>query len=175
MKHALPLLTALLLAPLATLQAAETRRPNILIVINDAQSWLECSAYGNSSVQTPAFDRVAKAGVLFTHGYCSAQAVHLLAGLFEPHHPHASDGHLKVGVGLDAVKIPGFMPDTPGVRRARGDCLCEVQHADRTLGALLKLLEDRGELANTLVIVTADNGSPIPRAKANVYDPEYRN
>ena len=36
------------------------------------------------------------------------------------------------------------------------------------LARLLKLLEERGELANTLVIVTADNGSPIPRAKANV-------
>ncbi|HBB74799.1 MAG TPA: sulfatase, partial [Planctomycetaceae bacterium] len=27
-----------------------------------------------------------------------------------------------------------------------------------------------GELANTLVIVTADNGTSLPRAKANVYD-----
>ena len=39
------------------------------------------------------------------------------AGLLEPHHPHGPDGHLKIGVGLDAVKIPGFIPDTPGVRR----------------------------------------------------------
>ena len=65
-------LAAFLLAPVAVSQAAETKRPNILIVINDDQSWLECSAYGNSSVQTPAFDRVAKAGVLFTRAYCSA-------------------------------------------------------------------------------------------------------
>ena len=274
MKHTPALLTALLLAPLAVSQAAETKRPNILIVINDDQSWLECSAYGNSSVPTPTFDRVAKAGVLFTRGYCSAPSCaparaalltgrnfweleqgafiqawlpakfatlperleaagyhagytgkgwgpgvkeptgkradpagkawnsvriksppegisnvdytanftqfldakpqdkpfYFWAGLFEPHHPHAPDGHLKIGVGLDAVKIPGFIPDTPGVRRARGDYLYEVQHADRTLGALLKLLEERGELHNTLVIVTGDNGSPIPRAKANVHD-----
>ena len=60
------------LAPRAVLLAAETKRPNVLIVINDDQTWRECSAYGNSSVQTPAFDRVAKAGVLFTRGYCSA-------------------------------------------------------------------------------------------------------
>jgi uncharacterized sulfatase len=52
--------------------AHAAQRPNVLIVINDDQSWLECSAYGNSSIQTPHFDRVAKAGVLFTHGYTSA-------------------------------------------------------------------------------------------------------
>lgn len=71
MKPTITLFTALR-TPLAVSQAADTKRPNILIVINDDQSWLECSAYGNSFVQTPQFDRVAKAGVLFTHGYCSA-------------------------------------------------------------------------------------------------------
>ncbi|MFM7739798.1 MAG: sulfatase-like hydrolase/transferase, partial [Planctomycetota bacterium] len=68
-------LAALLLALLlpTVVHAADVlTRPNILVVINDDQSWLECSAYGKSSVQTPAFDRVANQGVLFTHGYCSA-------------------------------------------------------------------------------------------------------
>ena len=40
------------------------------------------------------------------------------AGLIEPHHPHGKDNHQKLGVGLDAIKLPGFIPDTPGVRRA---------------------------------------------------------
>ena len=44
MKPILTLLAVLLLAPLAVAQAAETKLPNILIVINDDQSWLECSA-----------------------------------------------------------------------------------------------------------------------------------
>ena len=47
-------------------------RPNILLAISDDQSWCHAGAYGLSNVVTPAFDRVAGTGVLFTHGYCPA-------------------------------------------------------------------------------------------------------
>jgi uncharacterized sulfatase len=274
MKRAFPLLAALLLAPPAVSLAAQAARPNFLLVINDDQSWLECSAYGNSSVQTPQFDRVAQAGALFTRAYCSAPSCaparaalltgrnfweleqgafiqawlpakfatlperleaagyqagytgkgwgpgvkeptgtrsdpagkawnrarikspppgvsnidyaanfaqfleakpagapfFFWAGLLEPHSPWGPDNHKALGVGLDAIKLPGFLPDTPGVRRSRANYLRELQHADQTLGTLLKLLEARGALDNTLVIVTGDNGTSVPRAKANVYD-----
>ncbi|MCY2987355.1 MAG: sulfatase-like hydrolase/transferase [Planctomycetota bacterium] len=92
------------------------------------------------------------------------------AGLLKPHHPHGADNYKKLGVSLDAIKVPGFLPDSPGVRRHRANYLYEVQHADETLGKLLNLLAERGELTNTLVIVTGDNGTPVPRAKANMYD-----
>jgi N-sulfoglucosamine sulfohydrolase len=32
------------------------------------------------------------------------------------------------------------------------------------------MLEDRGELDNTLVVITGDNGLPFPRCKSNLYD-----
>jgi arylsulfatase A-like enzyme len=35
---------------------------------------------------------------------------------------------------------------------------------------MLKILEDRGQLANTLVIVTSDHGMPFPRAKGSAYE-----
>ncbi|OGV64222.1 MAG: hypothetical protein A2283_12300 [Lentisphaerae bacterium RIFOXYA12_FULL_48_11] len=92
------------------------------------------------------------------------------AGLFEPHHPHGKDNYKQPGMDPSSAKLPAFTPDTAGVRRYRTNYLWEVQHADNTLGQLLELLEERGELAHTLVIVTADNGTPTPRAKANVYD-----
>ncbi len=41
---------------------------------------------------------------------------------------------------------------------------------DEHLGRMLKKLEDAGELDNTLVVVTADNGMPFPRAKATCYE-----
>jgi hypothetical protein len=69
------LLAAALLVPIpAGVRAAEPapRKPNVLIVISDDESWLECSAYGRASIPTPQFDRVAAAGVLFRHAYCSA-------------------------------------------------------------------------------------------------------
>lgn len=47
-------------------------RPNILFVISDDQSWPHAGAYGAPCVKTPAFDRVAMEGVLFTHAFCAS-------------------------------------------------------------------------------------------------------
>ena len=39
---------------------------------------------------------------------------------------------------------------------------------------MLKMLEDAGQLDNTLVVVTSDNGLPFPRAKGHIYEDGYR-
>ncbi|HEY0943885.1 MAG TPA: sulfatase [Opitutaceae bacterium] len=253
-------------------------RPNVVIYITDDESWRERSVYGWSTLPTPSFDRVAREGALFKHGYtsapsCAPSRASLLTGrnfweleegafiqawlpskfpvlpdlleaggyhagytgkgwgpglvtqggrtrnpagtpfnrikrthaedgisdidyaanfsaflaarpddkpfffwvgCIEPHTPLGPQNHQKLaeqyGVGPDAIKVPGFLPDTPGVRRHRADILYEICHADEDLGRILKILEDRGALENTLLIVTSDNGTQIPRSKANVYD-----
>jgi uncharacterized sulfatase len=91
-------------------------------------------------------------------------------GTTEPHQPHGRDNHTKLGVDLADIRVPAFLPDTPGVRMHRANYLYEVRYADDVLGKALKILEDLGELENTLVVVTSDNGTPTPRAKATVYD-----
>lgn len=48
---------------------ADKPRPNILFCIADDASWAHMGAYGCSWVRTPAFDRVAREGVLFTNAY----------------------------------------------------------------------------------------------------------
>ena len=45
------------------------KRPNILFAIADDWSFGHAGAYGCNWVKTPAFDRVAKEGILFTRGY----------------------------------------------------------------------------------------------------------
>ncbi len=45
------------------------QRPNILFAFSDDQSWLHTGAFGDKIVKTPAFDRVADEGVLFTHSF----------------------------------------------------------------------------------------------------------
>ena len=47
------------------------KQPNILFAISDDQSWVHAGAYGDKHILTPAFDRVAREGVLFTHAYCA--------------------------------------------------------------------------------------------------------
>ena len=47
-------------------------RPNILFCISDDQSYSHTGANGDPVVQTPAFDRVAREGIRFTHAFCDA-------------------------------------------------------------------------------------------------------
>ena len=47
------------------------KRPNILFAISDDQSWMHASAYGDTATRTPAFDRVAREGVLFPHAFAA--------------------------------------------------------------------------------------------------------
>ncbi|MDC0278595.1 sulfatase [bacterium] len=61
------------------------QRPNILFAISDDQSFPHASAYGTTWVDTPAFDRVAKSGLLFNRCYtpnakCAPSRACLLTG-----------------------------------------------------------------------------------------------
>lgn len=54
---------------IAAQETTEPGRPNILFCIADDASWPYCGAYGCSWVDTPAFDRVAREGLLFNNAF----------------------------------------------------------------------------------------------------------
>jgi arylsulfatase A-like enzyme len=65
--------------------AQNQSRPNILFALADDWSFGHASAYGTAWVRTPAFDRVAREGVLFTRAYtpnakCAPSRAILLTG-----------------------------------------------------------------------------------------------
>ena len=91
-------------------------------------------------------------------------------GAHEPHRGYEKGSGLKAGKKLEDVAVPPFLPDTPEVRGDILDYCVEIEWFDQHLGRMLKALEDAGELDNTLVMVTSDNGMPFPRAKANCYE-----
>jgi arylsulfatase A-like enzyme len=91
-------------------------------------------------------------------------------GTSDPHRPYEPGSGAGSGLKADSVRVPGFLPDTAEVRNDILDYYFEVQRFDRDLGRLIEALERAGELDNTIIIVTSDNGMPFPRAKANVYD-----
>jgi len=91
-------------------------------------------------------------------------------GSNDPHRPYETGSGAKAGLRADRVAVPGFFPDTPEVRSDLLDYLLEVQRFDSQVAALIEALEKAGELDNTIVVVTSDNGMPFPRAKANLYD-----
>jgi len=93
-------------------------------------------------------------------------------GSIEPHRAT----QFRVGIERSAKKlsdvtaVPGFWPDNEIVRTDLLDYAFEIEHFDSHLERMLALLDRRGELENTLVVVTADNGMPFPRAKGQCYD-----
>lgn len=243
--------------------AVYKKRPNILFCISDDQSWLHAGAMGDPVVKTPAFDRVAREGIRFTHAFCNApscgpsrsailtgqhiwrleeagnihsrlpdkfatyvglleQAGYVVGsyskgwspgqfktpsgwvhsnrtkrnpaggrfrsfeefhrrkpkgkpfcfwlGSSDPHRAYKKDSGIKSGMDPAKVVVPAHLPDDPVVRRDILDYYFEVQRFDSLVGDALAILEKAGELDNTLVVVTSDNGMPFPRAKATLYD-----
>jgi N-sulfoglucosamine sulfohydrolase len=51
---------------------APDERPSFLFAVADDWSYGHAGAYGDKTVQTPTFDRVAAEGVLFTHSFCAS-------------------------------------------------------------------------------------------------------
>jgi arylsulfatase A-like enzyme len=72
MKHTLTLLTALLLAPLAALHAAEARKPNIVVILADDLGYADLGCQGSKEIVSPHMDSLAANGVRCAAGYVSA-------------------------------------------------------------------------------------------------------
>jgi N-sulfoglucosamine sulfohydrolase len=250
------------------------RQPNILFAISDDQSYPHTSAYGSRMVNTPAFDRVAKEGILFNNAFvaspgCAPSRAALLTGLntwqieeagthassfpvkykvypdlleeagyfigftrkgwapgdwevsgrtrnpagvpfseleldppftgiartdyaanfrefldarptdkpfyfwygcSEPHRVYEKGSGLDSGKRLEDAEVPDYLPDTDEIRSDLLDYAVEVEWFDLHLAKMIAMLEQAGELENTIIIVTSDNGMPFPRAKANLYE-----
>ena len=250
-----------------------TKRPNILFAIADDWSWPFASIAGDRSVRTPAFDRIAREGVLFPHAYtvaptCTASRGAVLTGQWfarlqqganlwsslpakfdvypdlleasgylvgytgkgwgpgnfeaggrkrnpagpeyserkakppasgmsandyaanfsdflrkrnggqpfcfwyggiEPHRVYEAGSGLRSGKQLGDVRVPRCLPDAPEVRSDLLDYALEIDWFDTHLGRMLQTLEQAGELEDTVIAVTGDNGLPFPRCKANLY------
>ena len=91
-------------------------------------------------------------------------------GTHEPHRGYKSGAGLAAGKDPTQVVVPLCLPDDPVVRHDILDYYIEVEHFDQMVGRALLLLERKGELDNTIVVVTSDHGMPFPRAKASLYD-----
>ena len=96
-------------------------------------------------------------------------------GGLEPHRGYEygsgkNKGNKKLS---DINEVPAIWPDTKEVRNDMLDYAFEIEYFDSHLGKMIKALEESGELDNTLIVVTSDNGMPFPRVKGQAY--EYSN
>ncbi len=93
-------------------------------------------------------------------------------GSTEPHRKYEYGSGVRKG-GKSLSDIPAtyeFWPDNDTVRNDILDYAFEIEYFDSHLVKMIDILEQRGELENTIVIVTADNGMPFPRVKGNAYE-----
>ena len=98
------LCTALLLAPLATLHAAE-RKPNIVLVMADDQGWGDTGYNGHPELKTPNLDKLAASGLRLDRFYtahfnCSPTRASVMTG----RHPHRM-GTFSPGSPIRAQEI----------------------------------------------------------------------
>jgi N-sulfoglucosamine sulfohydrolase len=92
-------------------------------------------------------------------------------GATEPHRDYEFRSGVEHGGKQlrDIDRVPKYWPDHETVRHDMLDYALEVEHFDDHLGRMLAELERRGELDNTLIIVTSDHGMPFPRVKGYAY------
>ncbi|MEI6536882.1 MAG: sulfatase-like hydrolase/transferase, partial [Verrucomicrobiaceae bacterium] len=70
--HFFPISVIFLLAPMAVLNAAESSKPNILIILADDMGYSDAGCYGGE-IATPNLDAMAKDGLRFTQFYNTAR------------------------------------------------------------------------------------------------------
>jgi len=117
------LLFSVLLIALSRLDAAESR-PNILLILGDNWRYPTAGILGDSMAKTPAFDRLAREGVLFTHAFnpvpsCSPTRSCLLTGR-KAHE-----------LGERASLWSGFPKDTPVVTQLLRDSGYQIGYAGK--------------------------------------------
>jgi N-sulfoglucosamine sulfohydrolase len=91
----------------------------------------------------------------------------LQVGSSDPHRP------FNAGSGTtppERLTLPPHFPDTPALRKDFSEYYGEIERLDGDLGAVLRLLEESGHAADTLVIFVGDNGCALLRGKGTLFD-----
>jgi arylsulfatase A-like enzyme len=93
--------------------AAETRRPNIVLILSDDQAWGDYGFMGHPHVQTPHLDSLAAGGLTFDRGYvaapiCRPSLASIVTGRFPSEHGICGNDVLpkKRGAERDALDRP---------------------------------------------------------------------
>jgi arylsulfatase A-like enzyme len=89
---------------------------------------------------------------------------------YDPTHESAVFSRAEFTVDPDAIRLPAYLPDTPGIRGDFAHYYRHIANMDAFVGGLLAQLEEDGELDNTIVIHTSDHGGVQPRTKRWCYD-----
>ncbi|MCZ6671551.1 MAG: sulfatase [Verrucomicrobia bacterium] len=108
----------------------------------------------------------------------SKQPFFLMANSHDPHRPfgggqatrlHDERAKASRTFGAEEVRLPGFLPDLPAIRKELAEYCTSVRRLDDMVGSVLDELAAAQLVENTIVIFLADHGMPFPAAKFNCY------
>ena len=148
---------------------------NVLGEINGKKRQINGSAWNNRKLEPPTAN-------ISTNDYSAnfeeffeskpdEKPFYFWYGGWEAHRKFEYGSSLKMGKKLSDIKeVPKFFPDNKVVRTDILDYAVEVDYFDSHVMKILNFLETKGELENTMVIITSDHGMPFPRAKSDEYD-----
>jgi len=94
-------------------------------------------------------------------------------GFSDPHRPYQRDT-IATPHNPETVDIPPYMADTPETRADIAAYYDEISRMDGVIGDMMRVLEQRRIMKDTLVIFLSDNGAPFPREKGALYDSGIR-
>lgn len=81
---------------------------------------------------------------------------------------------LEPAVPLEAIRVPGYLPDTPEVRADFARYYMAIARLDAFVGGLLDQLAEDGLAEETVVLLTSDHGGVTPRSKRYLYEEGLR-
>ena len=96
--------------------------------------------------------------------------VFFLANTGPPHRPFRNSDRVDIGIDVNAIEPPPFLPDTPTCRKDWAEYLAHCEQADRIVGEVLRGLKDSGQKGNTLIVFMGDHGPAYHRGKLALYD-----
>ena len=102
--HRRLLAIAFAVLPLATLQAQDNQRPNIIYIMSDDMGYSDIGCYG-SEIETPNLNALAEGGLRYTQFYNTARCCPTRASLLTGLYPHqAGIGHMMSDRGYDGYR-----------------------------------------------------------------------
>lgn len=123
---------------------------------------------------------VAENGLRFLRGFPTDQPWHLVINFTGPHNP--MDVTESMRRRWEDVVLPpphnNDNPDPEAMLRNRQNYAAMIENIDRHVGRFIRLVEERGELADTLIIYSSDHGEMLGDhgrwGKGTWYDPSVR-
>ncbi|HWB00351.1 MAG TPA: sulfatase [Pirellulales bacterium] len=113
------------------LAAANSRPPNIVLILMDDMGWRDVGFMGNDFVETPNIDRLARRGMIFSQAYasapnCAPTRACLMSGQYTPRH------------GIYTVVDPRQPPGSPWHKLLAADSKSELATETVTIAEALK-------------------------------------